>query len=645
LSDPDPDVADAAMESVQAAGLSEFLYVPRLVSLLRHRRLKSGARRVLVGYGEPVLDALAHFLADPDEDVWVRRHLPATIALIPCQRAVDILVDRLDDPDGFLRYKVVAALERLRREQSGMERLRREQSGMERLRRDQSGMERLRREQPALVFRREPIEALGLAEGRRYFTYLSLHHNLFHRAGLSRDSLLARALDEKIRRTLDRVYRLLGLMYPWKDVAAARWALEHGDARARAGASEYLDNILTGASRKRLMPVVEDMPLDERVRRGNVYIKSRPRDVEETLLQLINDDDPVVAACAIDLVRQKALWALGDDMEHVLAHRDARDWYVFEAASWALAERRMPAERRRELWLEPLPAVELADRLRRLPLFASVWVDELFRMAGAGRQTRHDVGRTLVYEGMVPDAMHVLLDGRVAAAPHGGAAREIAPPAAIGFEEVLQGRAAIEAVRTAEVSVTLSLPADDLRTLLADNTDLVRGLFATVGASPGAARPVVKGAPGRDLTRLASGGASTAVERALALAEVPLFARIAAEEMLHLAAIARETALQPGAALFGEAEPPFICVVLSGEMSVESKGGAEPPAVAGPGDTIGVFETLAGANGRRTAHAVRAGRVLCVDGEELFDLLGQRPELLRQLSNGLFAVAGEASSV
>ena len=99
----------------------------------------------------------------------------------------------------------------------------------------------------------------------------------------------------------------------------------------------------------------------------------------------------------------------------MLAHRDARDWYVFEAASWALAERRMPAERRRELWLEPLPAAELAGRLRGLPLFASVSVDELFRIAGASRQVRHQPGTTLLLEGIVPETIHILLDGRVTA--------------------------------------------------------------------------------------------------------------------------------------------------------------------------------------------------------------------------------------
>ena len=64
----------------------------------------------------------------------------------------------------------------------------------------------------------------------------------------------------------------------------------------------------------------------------------------------------------------KGLWSLADDLEHVLQHRDVRDQHVFEAASWALAANRVKAEARKRLWQEPLPAVELADRLRQMPL-------------------------------------------------------------------------------------------------------------------------------------------------------------------------------------------------------------------------------------------------------------------------------------
>ena len=79
------------------------------------------------------------------------------------------------------------------------------------------------------------------------------------------------------------------------------------------------------------------MPLEEKVRKGNVLIKTRVRDVEEALTRLIYDDDEVVAATAIDMVREQKMWSLADDLEQVLAFRDAKDFAVFEAASYALA--------------------------------------------------------------------------------------------------------------------------------------------------------------------------------------------------------------------------------------------------------------------------------------------------------------------
>jgi HEAT repeat protein len=95
LYDPAPDVADEAMESVRAAGTDDFVFVPTLIALLRHRRLKGSARGVLVGYGEAVVDTLAFFMKDPDEDIWVRRHIPATLARIPSQATMDTLVGAL----------------------------------------------------------------------------------------------------------------------------------------------------------------------------------------------------------------------------------------------------------------------------------------------------------------------------------------------------------------------------------------------------------------------------------------------------------------------------------------------------------------------------------------------------------------------
>ena len=161
------------------------------------------------------------------------------------------------------------------------------------------------------------------------------------------------------------------------------------------------------------MMLLEEMPDAERVKRGNVLFKTRVRDIEDTMAQLVHDDEQVIAAAAVQVVERREMWSLADDLEHVLAQRDPRDWAVFEAASWALAARRLTPERRRALWLEPLPAVELADRLRRIQLFNFASVNELFRIAGLGRQVRHETGRVLYEKGRAPESLQFLLDGRV----------------------------------------------------------------------------------------------------------------------------------------------------------------------------------------------------------------------------------------
>ena len=608
LYDSAPDVADEAMESVHASkvqGVDDFIFVPTLVSLLRNRRLKGRARAALVGYGEPVVDSLAFFLRDAEEDIWVRRHIPGTLGQIPSQKTMDVLAAALDERDGFIRFKVVSALERLRREH------------------------------PEFTLAGERIETLVVQEARRYFNFLSLHDNLFGKEKLSPDSLLSQALIEQMARLRNRIFKLLTLLYPPADIDAARWTLEHGDGRGRSSASEYLDNLLSTPLRRQVLPVIEDMRREERVRRGNVILKTRPRDVEETLLQLINEDDPVTAAAAIDVVRAQKMWNLADDVEHVLAHRDVKDWYVFEAASWTLAEQRMPAERRRELWLEPLPAAELAGRLRRLPLFASVSVDELFRMASASRQVRHETGSVLAQEGSVPSTIHILLDGRVTVAGRDAAPSAVDAPSALGFVEAMAGLAMPETNRTSGSAVTLALTVDELRTLLADNTDLVSGLFATLAErSEESDRPVHPTRAVAELEQLASGGL-TAIDRVFALQYVPLFRRVSADEMQQLATVAAPVKMAAGSVLFPESAPPALWLLLTGEVVLESSTG-QPAVTARGGDIIGSIDTMAGRSLGRSAKVVRDGVALRIDREDLFDLLAERPDLLRQMFAGMF---------
>ena len=610
LNDPNPEVAEEAMHSARKLGATDFIFMPTLISLLRNRRQKSSARELLVGFGERALPVLNHFLRDPDEDIWIRRHIPETMERIPCQEAMDMLVEALEEKDGFLRFHVIAALGRINRIR------------------------------PELSFDRRRIESLIQEEIARYTLYRGLYRLLFESRVYPRESLLARALIEKTKRGMDRIYRLLSLLYHWKDIAAARHTIEHGDMRSRAGTIEYLDNVLAGSLRKTLIPLIEDTLQGE----TPLSLDRARSNAESAVLKLINDDDQVVASAAIYFVWQQRIANLVEELDRILATRDSRDRHVLETVSWVLQEMRMAAPKRRLIWLEPLPSVDLANQMRSLPLFGSVTVDEIFRICDTGRQVRSEPGHLLYEEALVPETVHFLLNGHVAVTRSGEEAQQIEAPAVLAFQEVLEERPMIESVRTTDMAVCLTLTSEEIQALLVDNSNLVSGLFQMLCRGSQIERGVVKGHQSLS-SALPADGNLNPIEKGFVLKTIPIFSRVSADEIVAVASVATEIPLSAGMDLFVEADRPAIYALISGEASIEGNTG--PPLIAGPSDLIGIYETLAGIDFEFRARVRRNGIALRISHEDLFDLLIQRSALLRQIFGALFrnqsAVAAETS--
>ncbi len=600
--DSNVEVALAAIESAGKLGAQDFLFVPPLVSLLRNRRLKSAARQVLVGFGDPVVAPLAYFMLDREEDIWVRRHVPSTLGLLPFPSSVAALLSALEDSDGFLKFKAVSALERIRRTAPEIA------------------------IDAAVVTRHLHAEA-GLA-----YSALTLHHNLFVAGGLETESLLARSLAEKHQRRLGRTFQLLGLLNSPSDIAAVRHSLNDSDPKVRSRGIEYLDNLLAGDVRKRVMILVEDMPAEERIRKGNVMYRTRVRDVEDTMAQLLHDEDESIAAAAVLLVESRGMWSLADDLEHVLAHRDAKDQHVFQAASWALAAHRMPADKRRELWQEPLPSVELADRLRRLPLFEYTQVNELFRLARLGRQARFEAGRVLYQRGEQPRTVQFLLDGLVRATGASGTV-EIAAPAPLAVEEVLEGSPMPATMTAAERVISLVLTNDEFLALLAENVELAEGLFRLMIHSHrlDVGHTLIHGTVTPELKERVSADLQP-VDRLLLLQSSPLLAHATAAQLWKLSAIARPVTLAAGTEVLARGGEAAILIVLGGSLRVDTPDGQAATATAG--DVIGMYETLGGSRFDAAVTVLTTVTALKLERDSLFELLADHTDLLQ----GVFSI-------
>ena len=451
--------------------------------------------------------------------------------------------------------------------------------------------------------------------------------------GVNTGSLLARALEERRRRATDRVFRLLGLVYSPSDIAAVSVALRTTEGRQRSGALELLDNMLKGEVRRRVMLLVEDMPAEERVRKGNVIYKTRPRDLEDTVAQLVHDDNQVVASAAILLIEERKLWSLADDLEHVLGHRDVRHWLVFEAASWALAASRMPEERRRQLWQEPLPAVVLVDRLRRLPLFDFTSVDELFRVVELGKQVRHETGRQIYERGASAGTLQFILDGRVAATGSDGE-QVLDAPAPLAFQEILEGHPMRGSVRALEPTISLSITTEHFLSLLAENVELAEGIMRWIIDTQGdlQERVLQHGELSPEVQSKVAEGLQP-VDRVLMLQASPLLSQATAAQLLRLAACARPLTLKAGTDPLAGISEPSMLIVLTGTVTVTTTSGRV--STADSGDVIGMYQTLSGKPLPATLVAETNGTALRFNRPDVFDVLADETALLQAIFAGL----------
>jgi CRP-like cAMP-binding protein len=293
--------------------------------------------------------------------------------------------------------------------------------------------------------------------------------------------------------------------------------------------------------------------------------------------------------------------------------------------------------------MEPLPAAELADRIRRIPLFSFASVNELFRIAGLGRQVRYEGGRILCEQGRPPESLLFLLDGKVTvdAARH----RVIEAPAVIGLENVMEGSPVAATVRASEPCICLSLTSEEFLSLLSENVEITQGIFRLLIESGGGALRTLASTPGErvewptvlhgqispDLERRIDRGMQP-VELGMLLQTSAILSRATTSQLVALAGIARPTPLKTGADPL-EGFEQSVLVVLSGAVRVEREG--HEAELAEPGDLIGLAETLGGLPVTLRGEVVREGEGLRFSRTELFDVLAENIDLVQGIFSGL----------
>ncbi|HYM13380.1 MAG TPA: Npt1/Npt2 family nucleotide transporter [Bryobacterales bacterium] len=275
LRDPDPVVVRAAASSAGRAR-QQSLVAP-LLGLLADRRFRSEARRALAAFGPEVLPQLQRALLDPQFSVRARRELPRVFAMIGGQEAAASLAASLTLADLDLQRQILRALSRIR----------------------------LRDPQVRLDGGR--INPLTEKELRNYYKYLGILQVVPANGTSASIAFLRRALAEQLGRKLEVIFRLIGLLYPPKDIFDAYYGISSGRRDLRANALEFLDSMLLNPVRQMLLPVIEDRSPDRVLEYGRALFGFVLPTYRQALGELLAESDPWLQSCAAHAAADQGL--------------------------------------------------------------------------------------------------------------------------------------------------------------------------------------------------------------------------------------------------------------------------------------------------------------------------------------------------
>lgn len=301
----DPDRATVRAACRSAARLRDRDYLFPLAKALGNAQVRGEAIAALAAFGAPICGFLSDCLLDEHLPINVRRQVPRVLKQIVDQRAVDVLLGAVNHEDLAIRSAVLKALNRLR----------------------ESGAQ--------LNFAEQYVNGQILREAR-YYCELSAALAPFRNAPRHPATrLLVRSLEDRLRSTLERLFRLLGLRYPPKSIYSAYLAVQRNDREEATAAIEFLDNVLARDLRRVLLPLL-DAP-ENLLEHGRDLFGVIVPDVEAAIRELLNSRDPWLLACAMAAAVELQLRNLAPEIAHVGAEAAAEVVLVARSAEAALA--------------------------------------------------------------------------------------------------------------------------------------------------------------------------------------------------------------------------------------------------------------------------------------------------------------------
>ena len=289
-------VHDAALpvarEAICSVGkLRRRRMVPELLDLLANQDLADDAANALLQFGDTIVGSLQDHIADASVSATARRHIPTILVGVGTASAARVLYENLLERDTILRFRIIGGLNKLHRLHPEVER-------------DTQMLE------TALA-----AEIIG-----HYRSYQILAK--FNPVRDS-DDPVGRALGESMQQELERIFRLLGLLYPHIDVHSAYMALQANKVSVYDNALEFLDNVLKSQLRAMLVPLLDGrVSVAERATIADRFVYAKIENQEQAVETLVASDDPWLRSCGAYAIGNLGIKSLEGQLNRCLNDPD-----------------------------------------------------------------------------------------------------------------------------------------------------------------------------------------------------------------------------------------------------------------------------------------------------------------------------------
>lgn len=289
LLDADLEVRREAIRSV--GQLRRRRWVLRVIEALGVPELAPDAAEALARFGDTVVGTLRDHLADAETPVEIRREIPGVLARIGSAAATRALQHFLFEADTLLRYRIIVALNKLARLH------------------------------PEVPIDRQLVETVLAAEILGHYRSYQILGTLG--PAVAADEPMARGLRQSMDDDIERIFRLLTLLYPSADFHSAHVGLQSPNPVIHDNAIEFLDNVLPPGLRNMLVPLLDSAVRPAaRVELANRMIGLQIQSREEAVAALLESEDAWLKSCGAYAVGAFGLRSLQAALDRCLDHPD-----------------------------------------------------------------------------------------------------------------------------------------------------------------------------------------------------------------------------------------------------------------------------------------------------------------------------------